>query len=102
MNFYEYECPAMRLRMASANPEYARLGLAGETGELLGYLAKSIRDGFEVDVDHIEKELGDILWFIAAIADDHGLTLESCAAVNLAKLTSRKERGVLGGSGDNR
>ena len=102
MNFYEYECPAMKLRMASANAEYARLGLAGETGELLGYLAKSIRDGFEADVDHVEKELGDILWFVAAIAYDHGLTLESCAAVNLAKLTSRKERGVLGGNGDNR
>ncbi len=102
MTFDEYFFPAMRLRLPSASAEYARLGLAGETGELLGYLAKSIRDKFEVDVDHVKKELGDILWFVSAIADDHGLTLEQVAETNLAKLTSRKERGVLRGSGDNR
>ena len=50
----------------------------------------------------IADELGDVLWYIAALAKDLNLSLNDIAAINLEKLTSRQIRGVLGGSGDKR
>lgn len=85
---------------------YPTLGLAGETGEVCDKLKKVIRDkngvvdGFEKD--EIKKELGDVLWYIAAIARELGITLQDVAETNILKLTSRKNRNVLHGSGDNR
>lgn len=80
---------------------YPALGLAGETGEVAEKVKKSIRDG-NLDVEGLKKELGDVLWYIAAIANDMGFDLSEIAQMNLDKLESRKNRGVLGGSGDNR
>lgn len=102
MTLNEYQMLAMRFRLPSADEAYALFGLSGEVGELHGYLAKAIRDGFEPDTDHLKKELGDILWFLAAIADDIGLDLKDIAANNLIKLESRKARNVIQGNGDNR
>ena len=48
------------------------------------------------------KELGDVLWYVAQIATELGTDLETVARVNIMKLGDRKERGVLGGSGDDR
>lgn len=80
---------------------YPALGLAGETGEVAEKVKKSIRDG-NLDVEGLKKELGDVLWYIAAIANDMGFDLNEIAQMNLDKLESRKNRGVLQGSGDNR
>jgi NTP pyrophosphatase (non-canonical NTP hydrolase) len=54
------------------------------------------------DKEEIKKELGDILWYLAAICTDLGLNLQDVAQTNHDKLESRKERNVLHGSGDNR
>jgi NTP pyrophosphatase (non-canonical NTP hydrolase) len=99
-NLYQEE--AMQFRMETADHSYALLGLAGEVGEIYSYVAKSIRDGYEIDRSLIKKELGDCLWFLAAIADDLGLSLGSVADGNIEKLSGRKGRGTLGGSGDER
>jgi NTP pyrophosphatase (non-canonical NTP hydrolase) len=99
-NLYQEE--AMSFRLPSATTEYALLGLPAEVGEVCGYIAKSIRDDYPLDAKVIKKELGDILWFVAAIAADAGLSLGSIAEGNIEKLSSRKDRGVLGGSGDDR
>lgn len=85
---------------------YATLGLANEAGEVAGKLKKVIRDEQgAVTVDSGEAlldELGDVLWYVAVVADELGYDLETVARRNIDKLRSRKERGVLGGSGDNR
>lgn len=84
---------------------YVALGL-GEAGEIQGKVKKLIRDaesGFSDETrSAIKKELGDQLWYIARNAKEYGLSLDEVAQSNIDKLYSRKERGVLQGSGDDR
>lgn len=100
MNLYQYK--AMGFRLPSADQDYAIAGLAGEVGELFSYLAKSIRDDYPLDPETIKKELGDILWFVAAIGHDFGFGLQDIAETNLKKLGSRQKRNKIKGSGDDR
>jgi len=82
------------------------LGLNGEAGEVAEKIKKVIRDKNSVvsDLDRVEiqKELGDVLWYLAVLADTLGLELEAVAAMNLEKLRSRMNRGAIHGQGDNR
>jgi NTP pyrophosphatase (non-canonical NTP hydrolase) len=82
------------------------LGLVGESGEIAEKFKKWVRDldsdESRIDRSDIAKELGDVLWYVAVLADYLDLSLDDIAAANLAKLASRQGRGVLGGSGDNR
>ncbi|MBN2305763.1 MAG: nucleoside triphosphate pyrophosphohydrolase family protein [Anaerolineae bacterium] len=91
---------------AGHNPIYPTLGLAGEAGEVAEKVKKVLRDnGGNFDaaaVAAIQKELGDVLWYVARLAAELGLDLEQVAADNLAKLASRKARGAISGSGDER
>ena len=99
----DYQDQAMSFRLPSANEAYALYGLMGEVGEFYGALAKAIRDEVgAIDAVMVRKELGDILWFVAAVATDFGFDLEDIAQGNIDKLSSRKDRGVIQGSGDNR
>ncbi len=54
------------------------------------------------EIEEYVKELGDVLWYIAASAKELGFTLEQVAQLNLKKLADRKERGVIKSEGDNR
>lgn len=85
---------------------YPALGLAGEAGEVCGKIKKVYRDdGGILKPDRreaIKGELGDVLFYLAAVASDLNLDLSEIAEGNIAKIQSRKERGVLHGSGDNR
>ncbi|MBP6005947.1 nucleoside triphosphate pyrophosphohydrolase family protein [Candidatus Saccharibacteria bacterium] len=82
------------------------LGLGGEVGEILEKFKKITRDHdadfSALDLDDLTKELGDVLWYLAVLADEFGITLEEVAIKNSKKLKSRQERGKLRGSGDNR
>lgn len=80
---------------------YAALGLAGESGEYTEKIKKYIRDGW-FDPQAAMKELGDILWYVTRSANELGTSLEAIAEMNIQKLQSRKERGTLAGSGDDR
>lgn len=95
----KYETPFNRL-------VYPLMGLAGEIGEVLNKAKKIARDDQgQMDLHKVEdsaKELGDELWYVAAIATELGVPLGAVARSNIRKLQSRKERGVLGGDGDNR
>jgi NTP pyrophosphatase (non-canonical NTP hydrolase) len=87
---------------------YPTLGLTGEAGEVAEKVKKYIRDGndlpeeYDLYVKNLTKELGDVLWYISAIASDLDINLETVAQMNVAKLNSRKNRNEIGGSGDNR
>lgn len=81
---------------------YPTLGLAGEVGELCNKIKKHYRDGTPLDREDLAKELGDVVWYIAALASDLGVSLGYVATQNLKKLADRQNRGVLGGSGDER
>jgi len=99
----KYQEDALSFRLPSASPLYALLNLAGEVGELNSLVAKSIRDGRKEDFDlNVKKELGDVLWSVAAVAADHGFSLEEVAMSNILKLSIRKAQNTLQGSGDNR
>ena len=111
MNFDEYQFQAEK---TAVYPEehgigglvYTVLGLANEAGEVAGKLKKLIR-GDELPpgpswVDIIGDELGDVLWYVAQVCEELGISMQTVAENNLKKLSSRAERGVLKGSGDKR
>ena len=91
---------------AGANLTYPALGLCGEAGEAAEKVKKAIRDDggplTPARREALAAELGDVLWYLAQLATEAGLDLDEIAEENLHKLLSRRERGVLQGSGDRR
>jgi NTP pyrophosphatase (non-canonical NTP hydrolase) len=81
---------------------YLTLGLNGEAGEVAEKIKKHFRDGRPIDRAELIKELGDVLWYTAVLANQLHISLSLLAESNLNKLASRKARGTLQGSGDNR
>ena len=121
MNAFDSYQEWTRTTAVYSNHTYPMLGLAEEVGELLGKFAKFERDvvdnyaaareltegvsyGAARDklIADITKEAGDVLWQLARLLDDHNISLGSVAALNIAKLESRKHRGTINGSGDGR
>lgn len=88
------------------NWTYPALGLAGETGEICEKLKKALRDeGGHVSPERLSdlsRELGDVLWYVAALCSELGLDLQAVAEENLAKLCARKQSGRIHGDGDRR
>jgi NTP pyrophosphatase (non-canonical NTP hydrolase) len=91
---------------AGHNVLYPTLGLCGESGEVADKVKKVLRDRqghFDAQVKaDLGLELGDVLWYVAQLATELGLSLETIAQGNLDKLASRAARNVIGGSGDRR
>lgn len=80
---------------------YPALGLAAEAGEVANKVKKIMRDG-KLDREGIADEIGDCLWYIAALCRDLNIDMETVAYDNLEKLHSRQKRGTLRGNGDKR
>lgn len=111
---------AMTTCMESSNNDiYAINGLAAEVGEIQDKIAKWIRKEYIVIKDNqvhfkqksvtagdlpeeLAKEVGDVLWFVALLANRLGYSMETIASMNINKLQSRQQRGVIDGNGDNR
>lgn len=77
--------------------EYLGLGLASEAGEVCSVIKKHIRDG--KTLDSLEDELGDVLWYIARIADELKLNLGIIGLRNARKLLDRKRKNLIHGDG---
>lgn len=90
----------------SNNFIYPTLGLVGEAGEVAEKAKKIIRDGDGTLTEETRKkmalELSDVCWYVAVLAYELDYTLEEIMQMNLDKLASRQQRGVISGSGDDR
>lgn len=107
IDFRKYQEAARTTRMGntSENPlVYTTLGLTGEAGELANKVKKIYRGDGNHDelIEGIKGEMGDVLWYLAAMADDLGIDLAEIAEQNLEKLKNRHNRGKILGGGDNR
>ena len=113
MNFKEYKINAIKTLRHQSNGtdlEIARLalGLSGESGEVAEKVKKYLRDtdmsmiARDYLAKELEKELGDVLWYITTLGYVLGLDLEKIAIKNVYKLSSRAKRNKITGSGDNR
>jgi len=106
MEFNEYQEKAKETSMYPDKLDggffYTALSLSGEVGELLNKIKKIARDNIQIKREEIISELGDILWYLSETARNFNISLEEVAEYNLKKIRSRKERGTLQGSGDNR
>ena len=91
----QYQTEAMRTASGVTNASNENLilngamGLNGEAGEVIDILKKHIFQGHKLDTEHIAKELGDCLWYIAVLAKGLGYDLDEIAEINKAKLRKR-------------
>lgn len=99
MNFKDYQSEASQTALYPnrlKNLEYPTLGLAGEAGEVANIVKKIQRDlGGQITEEvrgKLKDELGDVLWYISACADELGLTLTEIAEFNVDKLAKRHNR----------
>lgn len=104
MNFWEYQQKAVETAVypdVNDNIEYPTLGLCGEAGEIANIVKKIQRDDHGIISISRRKELygelGDVLWYLAAICNELGVTLEDVARQNIAKLEGRKQNGTING-----
>lgn len=123
MTLNEYQEKAMATCLPSSdNFSYMMLNLVGEVGEFASKVAKGIRKEQLSVVDNgtayiynsnepspedtlkfeLKKEAGDVAWQLAGLCKVMGWTLEEVCQMNLDKLASRQQRGVIDGNGDNR
>lgn len=114
MNFDTYQAAAAKTAIYPKEHEivYPILGLTNETGELAGKLKKilrgdgntggSVKNMTPDQAASLHAELGDVLWYLAAVCTDLGFQLYDIAEANIAKLKDRADRGKLRGDGDKR
>lgn len=108
--FADYTVPFTKIKdetvLRDLNYIYPAMGLAEESGEVLGKFAKAVRDenGYISPKrrEEIVKELGDVTWFVSELCTLMNVSFEEVCKKNIEKLKSRKERGVIHGDGDNR
>ena len=99
---YQQQAKATAVYPEDEAVQYLIAGLAGEVGEVASLFAKYWRGDGDFNRDHVAAELGDVLWFVAMLADDICCNLSDVAQGNLNKLADRANRGKLKGNGDNR
>lgn len=109
MEFTEYQHKSRRTAVYPVIGHaviYPTLGLANEAGEVAGKIKKVFRDqGGEISPETreaLKAELGDVLWYLAQVSTELGLSLDDVAGYNLLKLADRLQRGAIGGDGDER
>ena len=109
MNFSDYQTQSRKTALYPSIGHgviYPTLGLTNEAGEVAGKVKKIFRDKGGVigaaEREALKGELGDVLWYLAQVCTELELSLDEVAQHNIEKLSSRLERGKIGGDGDNR
>ncbi len=109
MDFEEYQRQAgqtAKYPVIGEGVVYPTLGLTNEAGEVAGKIKKIFRDKggiiSEADRQALKAELGDVLWYLAQVSTELGLSLDDIAVKNIAKLLDRQARGKIQGDGDDR
>lgn len=92
-----YQKAALRTERAT-DKRYPRvlngvMGMNGEAGECIDILKKHLFQGHDLDIEHLAKEIGDVLWYVAICADAIGYTLEDIMLLNIGKLEARYPNG---------
>lgn len=98
MNEFDYYQTQARRYAKYRSSTYPFMAIAEEVGELVGPVAKQVRKHGSihgVDKSAAQSEVGDVLWNLAAICDELGLSLGDCASHNLVKLNEREEQGTI-------
>ena len=80
---------------------YLALGLCGESGEVAEKVKKLVRDG-KFDRDLVAKELGDVFWYLTLLCKAIDVKPSHILTQNIEKLSDRKRRDKISGSGDDR
>lgn len=97
MNLAEYQALAARTMPADrkSNDQITNmcLGLAGESGEVIEHVKKAVFHGHDLSPEYLEKEIGDVLWYVAGMATAMGLDLNTIAENNISKLKQRYPEG---------
>ena len=65
------------------------MGLNGEAGEAIDIVKKHLFHGHDLDKEHLAKELGDVMWYVATSAESIGYALDDIMQMNIDKLTAR-------------
>jgi NTP pyrophosphatase (non-canonical NTP hydrolase) len=100
MNLYEFQNASRRTIPAQVTDQdrlVFGLGLCGEAGEVGELLKKHLAHGKAMDYLRLEEELGDVLWYVAAVASAYGLGLDTIATRNVEKLAARYPEGFTRG-----
>ena len=97
MTFDDYQAQARRTMNTALSEQDARtmtaLGLVGEAGECSELIKKHVFHNRALDREELQAELGDVLWYVAMLADACGLSLQEIAAHNVEKLSRRYPEG---------
>lgn len=109
MQLNDYQSAALRTaRPKDSHDElfHLLLGLCGEAGEIAEKAKKIVRDqasDFTLwEREDIVKELGDVMWHVAVLANYFDIPMNEVGEKNIAKLADRQKRNMISGSGDNR
>lgn len=96
MNMNKYQKLAARTinkdLVPSEQEHHALHGMVGEIGEIHSLYQKEYQ-GHSIDREHLKKELGDLLWFIAEYCTALGWELDDVATLNIEKLKARYPEG---------
>lgn len=98
MDVNEYQQLAARTLIDQPDAEYTgdeimlvwnALGLAGEAGEVADTIKKAVFHRHELDRVALAKELGDVLWYVAALCTKLEIEMSGVMKLNIQKLKAR-------------
>lgn len=87
------EKPGFQIEDPEVMVVWNALGLCGEAGEVADLIKKGVFHQQGIDKDKLKKELGDVLWYLAALCTELGWTMEEVMALNIEKLKARFPEG---------